>query len=111
MLTVSPDDFVRDYIHEDDFFSLISQIIKFKPFNGVLDSYSRKPVEKLKLLKSLKLNFNLKYKIEKVKSTFDGHKKYYASNNKSAAGIGYKPKFESEEAILNIIDLIQNEQN
>ena len=36
VLTVSPDDFVRDYIHEDDFFSLILQIIKSKPLTECL---------------------------------------------------------------------------
>ena len=108
-LEVSPINFRRDYLHEDDLFNIIQKIIETKRLNIPLDCFSRKPVEKFTLLENLKLKYNLKY-IVKSKNFFK--KKIltdnYFSLNRDAKEIGYNPKFNSEDGIMDILKKIQN---
>lgn len=94
-------DFVRDFLGPQDLFDLIYLIIKAKPFNGVLDAYSAKPITKFKLLDYFVKNYSLKYAINhKLKLICPtGVKSRYCSSLRNAAGLGYKPRFSSLETV------------
>ena len=94
-------DFVRDFIAPRDLFDLICLIIKAKPFNGAIDAYSSMPVTKFKLLDYFVKNYSLKYNIKRdLKLTSPtGSKSRYCPGSRKAAGLGYRPKFSSLEAV------------
>jgi nucleoside-diphosphate-sugar epimerase len=88
---------VRDYIGPDDFFSLVSVILKSPATNDVLDCYTRAPLDKMTLLSSMQELFGLKYKIQEssVGINATGVKINYYSQNFRASKYGYSPKFSS----------------
>ncbi|MFA5410447.1 MAG: NAD-dependent epimerase/dehydratase family protein [Candidatus Omnitrophota bacterium] len=100
-LLIDPCDFIRDYLNPQDLFSLVSLIIKKKPFNGALDAYSAKPVTKFKLLDFFAREYGLEYIIDN-KNRFNcptGKKDIYCSLSRKAAGLGYKPEFSSLDTV------------
>ncbi|MFA6129523.1 MAG: NAD-dependent epimerase/dehydratase family protein [Candidatus Omnitrophota bacterium] len=94
-------DFTRDFIASSDLFNLICLIIKARPFNGVFDAYSSKPVSKFKLLDYFVKNHSLKYIInQKLKLVCPtGIKIRYCPDSRKAERLGYKPRFSSMEAV------------
>lgn len=109
----NPCDFVRDFLAPRDLFDLICLIIKAKPFNGSIDAYSSMPVSKFKLLGYFVKNYSLKYTINRgLKLTYPtGVKSRYCSGSRKAAGLGYKPKFSSMEAVAMESKYILGETN
>lgn len=109
----NPRDFVRDFIAPCDLFDLICLIIKAKPFNGAIDAYSSMPVSKFKLLNYFVKNYSLKYTINRgLKLTYPtGVKSRYCSISRKAAGLGYRPKFSSMEAVAMESKYILGETN
>lgn len=105
----SDDVLYRDYIHPVDLFDLILLIIKNYSSNGVVDCYSKNPIEKNDLLIALQEKMNLKFQIIKGDNLIENnrYKGYYYSVNKSfAENLGYEPKFSSLEAIVDVMDNI-----
>lgn len=101
-------DIVRDYVHPEDFFSLVEKCIEQKKINDVFDVYSLKPVTKFELLKgiseSMSFNYEIDGELEFVNAT--GLKSTYYSENKKAEKIGYRPKYSSMESIKEEIKII-----
>ncbi|MFA5275872.1 MAG: NAD-dependent epimerase/dehydratase family protein [Candidatus Omnitrophota bacterium] len=96
-------DFSRDFLSPGDLFRLISLIIKTKPFNGVVDAYSAKPVNKFKLLDYFSRNHSLKYDVirELEIKCPTGVKEKYFPVSKRAADLGYRPEFSSLKTITS----------
>lgn len=97
-------DITRDYVHPSDLCILIEKCIK-NPTNDVFDVYSKKPISKFEILKSISKKYGLKYVIKKdLKfSQPTGIKKNYYSKSTKAKKIEYKPKHSSLETILDEI--------
>lgn len=107
ILSTSPDNLVRDYLHPADFYQLISKILKFNQFNCQIDCYSKAPIEKLTLLNALKEKFNLSFIIE-YKNIFScptGSKLCYYSLSRKAADFNFSPEYSSLETICSEIEL------
>ncbi|MBU4251614.1 MAG: NAD-dependent epimerase/dehydratase family protein [Candidatus Omnitrophica bacterium] len=100
--TTNASDFIRDFLSPQDLFTLICLIIKAKPFNGVIDAYSSKPISKFKLLDYFVKNYSLKYTIDRNLKLVcpTGVKNRYCSSSRKAAGLGYKPKSSSLETVV-----------
>ena len=96
------DNIVRDYIHPKDLFLLLEKCMEQKSINDVFDVYSLRPVSKFEILDFFATNYRLKYKVKdnlKI-SAITGSKNNYYSNNKRARAIGYVPKFNSLDCII-----------
>ncbi|MBL7005038.1 MAG: NAD(P)-dependent oxidoreductase [Gammaproteobacteria bacterium] len=105
----SAEDIVRDFITPPDFYNLVQAIINYEPINIALDCYTKFPVSKLDLLSELESKFGLRYKTDKnidiVNAT--GIKLNYYSLNKAAKSIGYNPKSNSLEGVIQEIDFLK----
>ncbi|PIQ85450.1 MAG: hypothetical protein COV73_05725 [Candidatus Omnitrophica bacterium CG11_big_fil_rev_8_21_14_0_20_43_6] len=106
-------DFVRDFLAPGDLFNLIGLVIKRKPFNGVLDVYSLRPVTKFKLLEYFVKNYSLKYIIKRSLKLAcpTGVKVRYCPHSRKAASLGYKPKFSSLAAVAMEAKYLLGETN
>ena len=99
----------RDYLHSEDMMQVIDLVIKrWKEaafINDAFDTYSKNPINKMDMLKSLAEKFNLQYEIKKetnVDSSATGFKMNYYSVNRKLEKLGYKPQFSSLDAILKV---------
>lgn len=101
-LIVSPENIVRDYIGPEDFFGLVSMILRAPPTNTALDCYTRSPVDKFTLLASLQENFGLTYDRQEMSSVINatGAKLNYYSMNRRAEAFGYVPAKKSLDIVL-----------
>ena len=102
VLHTSAADFVRDYVTPGDFYRLIEAFLSAPPVNAVVDSYSRAPISKSKLLHIMEDNFGLRYEIaeDSIAINATGLKPQYYSLNRNASRYGYKPELTSAEGIL-----------
>lgn len=94
---------VRDFITPDDFFCLIKAIIDYQgDLNLSLDCYTKAPIDKNTLLRTLGEHFEFRYEYETafVGINATGVKINYYSNNKVANSIGYDPGRSSIEGLL-----------
>jgi len=100
-LVTGPSNIVRDYVHPQDFLSLVNKCITEHTINDVFDVYSLKPVTKFEMLEYFSAEYGLKYIVDNNMraSTATGTKDHYYSNNKSAQRIGYMPRFTSLDSI------------
>jgi nucleoside-diphosphate-sugar epimerase len=102
ILITSSNNIIRDFIGPDDFFRLISSILESSIENDVVDCYTKEPVDKITLLKSMKQHLGLSYKIsetlEGVNAT--GGKTNYFSKNHKAEIYGYKPLMKSLDMVI-----------
>lgn len=96
------DNIIRDYIHPNDLYLLIEKCIERKTINDALDAYSLKPARKFEILDYFATAYGLKYEVENTVKIFSitGSKNNYYSNNKRAEVIGYIPKFNSLDCII-----------
>jgi nucleoside-diphosphate-sugar epimerase len=110
ILFTSPHNLTRDYLHPEDFCSLIYLILFGNADNLALDSYSLKPVDKFSLLDAMEDKFSLKYKVMPDTNTINatGHKVNYFSKNRVAEKFGYKPKISSLEGLCREVEIIMN---
>jgi hypothetical protein len=96
-------DFVRDYIHPEDLFSLTTKCIKAGKINAAFDATSSKPVAKREILGYFSREYGLKY-VTGPAGGYDGAtgaKTVYYSTYQNAVRIGYRPRFSSLEAIVH----------
>jgi nucleoside-diphosphate-sugar epimerase len=101
LLKTSKDDIVRDFVHPSDFHHLVIGLLNSPKENAVVDCYSKSPISKSILLKTMKEQFELNYEINNNTSiNATGIKPHYYSLNKRAADFGYTPSFSSIEGIL-----------
>lgn len=101
-LQTTAEHIVRDFMHPSDFHQLVECLISFPPANCAVDCYSREPVDKPTLLKSMNESFGLAYQVvesPRVALNATGTKRYYYSLNKKAAEFGYQPIWSSLECI------------
>ena len=73
--------------------------------NDTFDTYSKKPITKMDMLKGLAEKFNLQYEIKKetnIDSSITGFKMNYYSVNKKLEKLGYEPKYSSLDSILKV---------
>jgi len=93
--------FVRDYIHPQDLYSLITKCIAAGKLNLALDAGSAKPVEKKEILDYFSAQYGLKCQLSESigPASATGEKKIYCSDYKNAAQIGYSAQFSSLEAL------------
>lgn len=93
--------FVRDYIHPQDLYSLIIKCISAGRINAAFDARSSKPVEKREILDYLAKEYGLRYKTIRFSKHVSptGRKNIYCSNYNFASAIGYKPAYSSLDAI------------
>ena len=99
----------RDFIHPDDLYQIIMLFITTKKkINNVFDCYSKAPLFKFDILKTLKNKKLINYKILNTASV---NKKYYYPRNFILKSMGYKPKFNSLNAVLHEIDLLLKKFN
>ena len=102
-------DISRDYLHPEDMMQIISLVIKQwrenEFINDTFDTYSKKPITKMDMLKGLAEKFNLQYEIKKetnIDSSITGFKMNYYSVNKKLQKLGYEPKYSSLDSILKV---------
>lgn len=95
----------RDFVGPEDLFSLISAINNFPQLNDSFDCFSKKPIDKFKILDFLQSNFNLEFIVHnnEVSDFIKDSKENYYSVNYKAKAIGFEPEFESIENINNSI--------
>jgi len=100
---------VRDYLHPEDMKQIIDLVIKrwreVGFINDAYNTYSKKPITKLDMLKSIAEKFDLQYEIKKetqVESSSTGFKMNYYTADKKLQKIGYKPCYSSLDAILKV---------
>jgi nucleoside-diphosphate-sugar epimerase len=99
----------RDYLHPEDMVQIINLVIKkWKEvgfINDTFDTYSRNPVTKMDMLKSLSEKYNLQFEIKdeaNIDSSATGFKMNYYSVNRKLKNLGYEPLYSSLEAILKV---------
>lgn len=92
---------IRDYIHPQDFVTIIKKCISISDMNIAFDICSKSPVSKLELLNFYKGKYNLKYKVDSKRSysSVTGSKLNYYSLNNNIAFLDFQPKFSSLECI------------
>ena len=113
VLKTSAENIVRDFITPPDFYRLIQAIIDYSPINLALDCYTKASVSKLDLLANFESKFGVQYKINKSVDIINatGAKLNYYSTNYMAKDIGYKPKKNSLDGIIQeIIKLNQKKK-
>lgn len=110
VLETSPDYIVRDFITPTDFCQLIERIIKSEPRNMAIDCYTKAPIDKPVLLKTMQEHFGLQFKVSEQSNSVNatGLKPHYYSLNKVAEMLGYSPKLTSLEGLLEQAHLIIN---
>lgn len=101
MLETDEINIVRDYVHPDDLFSLVTKCMETGDSNSAFDVISAKPVEKREVLEYFSVKYGLKYEIKDNLDLADpnGSTNIYCSNYNKAACIGYKPAFSSMDTI------------
>lgn len=100
---------VRDYIHPEDLYYMIRKCAEKDKINMAFDICSKKPVNKLNLLKSISKEFGLQYSIrEKIVISPTGIKPNYYSKSKRAIEFGFTPKYSSLETIMIELKFLLN---
>lgn len=91
----------RDFVHPMDLFQVITKCLSKKKINGAFDLFSKKPYTKKDILNYFYKNYGLRYKIKPNRRSISptGSKNKYYSEYKNASKIGYRPKFNSLDAI------------
>jgi len=92
---VTPDDFLRDYLHPDDLYQVIQKLSKS---NDVFDICSAAPVKKTEILEMCRDEFGLQYEMDESLDykTATGIKNvYYSTWDRAKQLLGYKPQLTS----------------
>jgi len=113
VLETRPENIIRDYVHPQDFMSLIEKCIAKRSFNDVFDVYSKKPVTKFEILDYFTRQYGLRYIVKENAniSNATGTKENYYSNNKKTENLSYFPKFTSLDSIIDETKLILSNNN
>lgn len=107
IMTVSPENMVRDYLAPVDFFQLIEKVLLASPVNDVVDCYTSEPIDKFSLLSRIQAEFGLQYEVVGGSTMLNatGVKPNYFSLNQRAEKFGYRPRESSLSGILSEIKL------
>ncbi|MDO8772292.1 MAG: NAD-dependent epimerase/dehydratase family protein, partial [Burkholderiaceae bacterium] len=110
VLRTSPEYIVRDFLHQSDFYRLVSALLSEPAINTTVDCYTRAPIEKTNLLIVMKERFGLQYEIAQEITNINatGNKPHYYSMNKRAANFGYQPSLTSLDGVLIELEIIIN---
>lgn len=102
ILSTSPENIVRDFLHPIDFYCLVNALLVAPATNASVDCYSRSPIDKFSLLVAIQEKYGLRYEITQVKNRVNatGTKLHYYSRNTRAADFGYQPKLTSLKGVL-----------
>ncbi|MDD5584506.1 MAG: NAD-dependent epimerase/dehydratase family protein [Candidatus Omnitrophica bacterium] len=94
-------DFIRDYVHPSDVYSIVKKCIAAGKINTALDVTSARPAAKKEILDYFSLEYDLQYTIGNSlgHTSATGSKNIYYSTYKNAARIGYAPAFSSMDTI------------
>jgi nucleoside-diphosphate-sugar epimerase len=108
VLRTSPGTMVRDYLHPDDFYQLVTRVLAAPPANGALDCYSAAPVDKAALLDAMATRYGLRHEAAPAPAGVNatGAKPHYYSLDRRAAGLGYAPAHTSLDGIRIEADAI-----
>ncbi len=108
VLKTSAGTMVRDYLHPDDFYQLVTRVLAAPPANGALDCYSAAPVDKAALLDAMAARYGLRYEVAPAPAGVNatGAKPHYYSLDRRAAGLGYLPSHTSLDGIRIEADAI-----
>ena len=101
VLVTDDTNIVRDYLHPDDLFRMISRCLHPRDQNAAFDVNSLQPVSKLELLDFFASTHRLRYEMRPtlLNSSATGAKKNYYSTQDTSALIGYLPQFTSMDTI------------
>ncbi|AHK20210.1 epimerase [Yersinia similis] len=102
---------VRDYIHPDDFHTLITSILANGIDNCALDCYSLCPINKKDLVKTMHDEFGMKYLItdlDDINIPKNDRIYYYSKNKKAFQLVGFIPQYSSKDAIVSEMRKIIN---
>ena len=101
VLVTDTADIVRDYLHPDDLFSMISKCIKAGKANRALDVTSSRPASKQEILDYFASVYGLKYEKRPFSEngSATGAKSNYYSVCNLAAQLGYTPRFSSIDTL------------
>jgi len=102
VLRTSSEYIVRDFLHPSDFYQLVNRILTAPSVNMAVDCFTAAPIDKPKLLATMRDEFDLRYEImeENYSINATGSKPFYYSLNKSAEKFGYRPIYTSLEGVL-----------
>ena len=109
ILKTTADYVVRDFMHPEDFYSLVKCVLAAPPTNCAVDCYSRMPIDKPTLLQTMAQRFGLCYEVvgdSSVKINATGTKPHYYSLNRKALEFGYSPVWSSLDCILEETEAI-----
>jgi nucleoside-diphosphate-sugar epimerase len=112
ILQISADHIMRDFLHPDDFYSLVSVLLLAPSMNAVVDAYTREPISKANLLAAMQKEFGLQYEIvaSSISVNATGGKPYYYSLNRRAADFGYQPNLTSLDGVMREAHFILNKK-
>lgn len=104
VFNTSSSNIIRDYLHPEDFYQLITRILTTPQGTNIsLDCYSQSPIDKIALIDTFSHHFGLKYKIlePSLNTNTSGHKEKYYSINHQASKFHYKPNWSSLNGIID----------
>lgn len=109
VLETSSDNILRDYIHPKDLVHLVELCIQKHFINEAIDVYSLNPISKFELLEYFISNHGLKIDIKSNENiqAVTGSKSNYYSLNRNAENIGYYPKYNSLQSIIDGYSLLK----
>jgi len=110
VLQTSSENIVRDFLHPEDFYQLVTCILKAEKVNAALDCYSKEPVDKITLLKVMQKEFSLQYELsdKNMRLNATGNKMNYYSLNRQTEGFGYIPRYSALKCVQCELNLILN---
>jgi nucleoside-diphosphate-sugar epimerase len=107
LFRTSSADMVRDYAGREELAALIDCWERGGADNNFLDLYAREPARKRDILQMAREQFGVKiqYSADVVEST-TGSSQIYASQNHSAAVLGYRPQRSSLEVVADYLSRV-----
>jgi len=103
----TPQDMVRDYAGAEELTKLIACWQAHAAPNAALDLYTKAPVSKHELLTIAQSRYGLKIQsCGIVQQSPTGEKPIYASRNRAAAALGYRPLRTAGEVVVAALDIL-----
>ncbi len=107
VFVTSPEDMVRDYAGALELRALIRAWERAGAPNGALDLYTTAPAGKHDLFRMFEARYNLQTEyVADAGSSPTGSKRFYASNDRAAADLGYRPERDTARVLTDTIDAI-----
>lgn len=102
-LITSADNIIRDYMGPEDFYRLLTCVLKAPLLNESVDCYTVAPTDKMTLLSAMSKKFGLVYEVREASVGINatGMKLNYFSKNRKAETLGYSP---SKSSLASVMD-------